>query len=221
MAASYIPGKLATFSTFANNFSTLITANPALYGLTAGDAAAIAAPTATFNANYAVSTSPTTRSPTTVNATQVARNALTAIIRAYGRLILSNGGVANSDKIALGLIVRDPVPTPIPVPSTNPILGVVGAQTGVNTMTFKDSAAGPNIKAKPFGATGLELHVFFGTVAPASPAATPYYGIITRTPFALNTTGGTPGQTAYAYGRWINAKGQAGPWSPLSQHIIA
>ena len=221
MARSYLPASLAAVAIWADNFSTLISANPGLYGLSAGDAAAIATPTNTFDNAYAISQVPATRTPVTVAATQAARNALTSVIRTYGRIISSNAGVSDADKTALGLIIRDPVPTPIPPPATAPILGCIGATPGILTLTYRDSMSAPTVKAKPFGAVGLELHCLFGTVAPITPAATPFVGIITRTPFGLNTSGATPGQTAVMYGRWINAKGEAGPWSPLLTYVIA
>lgn len=220
MARSYLPQKLDELLTWAQNFSDLITASPSLYGLGSGDASAIAGVNDAYAAAYALSNAPGTRTSVTVAATVTARNTLVAVIRNYARIILANSGVADADKTDLGLIVRDPVNTPIPTPTTNPILGLIGITPGQLTMTFKDSASGAGVKAKPFGATQMQLFMLLGTVAPVSPAATPFAAVFTKTPFAVSTVGGAAGATAFMYARWINQKGQVGPWSSLLTSAI-
>lgn len=220
MPSSYLPQALPDFAIWSANFTLLTSATPLLYGITAGDAATIAAADADFQAKYIISTSPTGRTPVSVQDTITARNTNVQVIRAYGRLILANAGVADADKVALGLHLRDPINTPIPAPLTNPIIALVGATPGQLTATYRDSAAAPLIKAKPFGAAALELFVQLGTVAPITPGATPFAGLVTRSPFPIDTSAGTPGQTAYVYGRWVTAKGLTGPWSPLASMAI-
>ena len=50
--APYIPVKDADLANWLDNFSALITASPATYGLVAGDAVAIAAQVAAWDAAY-------------------------------------------------------------------------------------------------------------------------------------------------------------------------
>lgn len=219
MYATYLPQKLSDFNVWFLNFSTLITANPLLYGVTAGDASTIAAAQADFASKYAISTAPATRSPVTVQDTITARNTGVQIIRSYARQILANAGVADADKVALGLKIRDTVNTPIPAPATNPVLTLLGATPGQITANYRDSAASPGVKAKPFGAVAMQLYVAFG-VMPVTPDATPFRAQVSRTPFAIDTTEGTPGQTAWVYGRWVTAKGLVGPWSPVASMVI-
>lgn len=220
MHSSYLPQALPAFAAWFLNFATLLTAGPATYGVTPADAASVQASYDAFAAAYAISTSPTTRTPTTVQDTITARNTSVQIIRQYGRLILANAGVADAAKVALGLHLRDPVNTPIPAPLTMPIITLVGAQPGQLTARYQDSAASPGVKAKPFGAANMQLHVQFGTVAPVTPDATPFRKSVTRTPFPIDTTEGVVGQTAYIYGRWVTARGLVGPWSPMATMAI-
>jgi hypothetical protein len=137
------------------------------------DALSIAALVTAFDAAYSTANSPATRTSVTVNTQQVARNSLTNTIRGYGRIIQSNAGVSDANKTALGLIIKDAHPTTIPTPGTAPVLALVGATPGVLTLTFRDTGSSLKSRAKPAGVTGLELHGFFGTVAPATPDATP------------------------------------------------
>ena len=215
MPASYLPLRLADYATWTLNFATLLTANPALYGLTAGDAAAVQGAYDDFAAAYAISSAPESRTSVTVAATQAARNALSAILRAYVRIILANAGVLDESKVALGLTIRDTHPTAIPAPATSPVLGLVGATPGQLTLTFRDTGSSLKSRARPAGVLMLELHMFLGTTAPATADATPYFADITRSPFAVNIPGADVGKDAFLYGRWKNAKGEVGPWSAM------
>ena len=215
MPGSYIPLKIAQYSAWMLNYTTKLSAAPGTYGVTAGDAAGLAALYATFAADYAISAAPATQRRVSVQTTQTARNNLSTLARAFARIILANAGVLDSDKVALGLVIRDVHPSPIPTPGTAPVLGLIGCTPGIVTLTFRDTGSSLKSRSKPAGVTGLELHAFFGAVAPASPAATPFFSIQTRSPFALTVPVGSLGQHVWLYGRWLNAKGAAGPWSAL------
>ena len=97
------------------------------------------------------------------------------------------------------------------MPGTSPVLGFTGATPGQLTITYRDQNGGPKSRAKPAGVSALELYILFGAIAPASAAATPFYGLVTKSPFAVNCPSGSACQTAFMYGRWINSKGQPGP----------
>ena len=221
MPSPYIPAKKSAFFTFASNFNSLLTAAPAAYGLSAGDATVVSDAFNIYAAAYGLASSNSTRTPVTVAAAQVSTNSLKAILRGYSRLILANAGVSDGNKTALGLNIHDTLPTPIPVPGTSPVLALVGLTPGQVTLTFRDTGSSLKSRSKPAGVTALELHVLFGSTAPATPGATPYFGLFTRSPFAITIPGGSDGQTAFIYGRWLNGKGQAGPWSAMLSTTVA
>lgn len=221
MSTSYIPPKIVAFAAWALNFNTLIVATPAKYGFTAGDAANLNVAYQAFAAAFAVSGNAATRTSPAVAATQAARNALTVVIRNMAKLVQANAGVADNDKIGLGLPIHDTRPTLTPPPATSPIIGVVGATPGQLTCTYRDQNSTPKSRSKPVGVKFLELHVLAGTTAPATAEATPYNCDVTRTPFVLNFSEADAGKTAFIYGRWKNTKGQVGPWSAMSQFVIA
>ena len=78
--APYIPAKDALFAAWLLNFSTLLTASPVTYGLTAPDAVTVAGVNGTFQAAYATATNPATRTSGAVAATDVARLDAEAIV---------------------------------------------------------------------------------------------------------------------------------------------
>ena len=215
MPGSYIPLKIAIYAAWMLNFSTKLTAAPATYGLVAGDASAVAAQYSVFSAAYAISSAPATRTSVTVANTQTSRNALSILVRNYARIILANSGVADSDKTALGLTIKDTHPTPIPTPGTSPVIAFVGATPGQLTLTFRDTGSSLKSRSKPAGVTALQMFILFATTAPATPDATPFFGLVTRSPFAVDVPPADVGKDAWIYGRWLNAKGKPGPWSAL------
>ena len=215
MSTSYIPAKIASYNSWMSNFSSLITANPPLYGLTAGDAAAVAAAYLDFGTKYGLSSSKATRTPAAVADTQAARNALTLLVRGYARLVIANNGVSDANKTALGLTIRDLHPSAVPTPNTSPVLGLIGCTPGQISLTYRDQNASIKSRAKPAGVSALELYILYGTAAPSTPEATPFFGLVTRSPFAVTNPSGSDGKSAFIYGRWINGKGLPGPWSAM------
>jgi hypothetical protein len=220
MAAPYIPPTDAALQTWADNFSTLITAAPATYGLVAGDAVAIAAVVNAYSAAYAIAIDPPTRTKPSVAAKDAARQAMLDVVRGYAIQIRNNAGVTNEDKADLGLTLPDPTPTPVPPPATSPVLSVLGATPLQLTLRFTDQTT-PTSRAKPENVTGLELHAVASATVISDPAVIPYAKIATRNPVALDFDAADVGKQAYIAGRWLNRKGEPGPWSNVVAFTVA
>ena len=212
----YIPPRDADFENWFNNFSTLLTASPTTYGLLAGDATTVAALYSAWNAAFVLATNPGTRTSVTIAAKDVARVNATVVVRPYAQRISVNPAVANSDKVAIGVTVRSTVPTPVPPPTTFPIIGLLALTPGVFQYSYKDSSLGPT-KAKPFGAIGMEVSVGFSATGSLPVSGTVSYGTVTKSPNFFDTTG-EAGKTMSFYARWVtrsgpNGQSQRGPWS--------
>jgi hypothetical protein len=219
----YIPNPDSQFDTWLANFSTVITAAPGTYFLTAGDAAAIAAQQVAWNTAYLASQG-ATRGPATIAAKDAARTTALAIIRPYATAIANNPAISNDDKVAVGVTVRKTVPTPVPAPTTAPDILLDSANLGVLNLRYRDHST-PSQKSKPSGVTGMQLFANFGTVAATDPAQTQFQQVVTKTPFQLDTTGQT-GKVCTLFGRWMTRSGpsgiaQVGPWSaPLVVTVL-
>lgn len=219
--ASYIPPKDADFLAWALNFSTLITATPTAFGLIAGQATTYATLYATFNTALAAASNPATRTKVTVAAKNVARAALERNTRLLAGVVQGFPTITPSQLASLGLTVRSPARPPIPVPTTAPILSIVQNGPLTSAVRFADTAT-PASRAKPFGATGLQLYVKYGTVAPVSVADCTLLGIFTKNPVVVNWPAAQAGMQAWIIARWITRKGLTGPVSTnVSTTIIA
>lgn len=220
MAVSYIPTKDALFEAWDLNFTTLLTANPALYGVSAADATAQTGYYSTWHTAFLVVSNPATKTKPAVAAKNAARVAATHGIRPLAQAIARNPGVTNANKLALGLNLQSSTgPTPLPPPSSYPILALVGLTPGNMTLKFTDSLDGVSRK-KP---AGVISGILFGKVS-ATPITDPtlldYLDVFNSQPFDLDTNAFDKGSTIYLAAQWTTRTGLRGPWSPLLSTII-
>lgn len=220
MPRSYVPSKDVDLQSWANNFTTVLTANPANYGLTATDASACAAAYTAFAAALTLARNPATKTAATVAAKDLARNSMLVLIRPYATLISKSIGISNANKLAIGVTVPDPTRTPIVAPTSAPVITPLQGTPLQLKIAIKDENALPKQKAKPAGAIAMELRCFVGTVAPVSADATPFKAILTKSPAILVFAAGDGGKTAYLYGRWMTARGLLGPWSAIATATV-
>ena len=213
----YIPPQLAQFDTWLQNFTTLLTATPADFGLTAPDAVICAAQYTAFHAAYLAGTNPGTRTSATVAAMNGARVTAIATIRPYAQQISKNMSVLDADKIAIGVNLPNNAPVPIPPITDVPSLIVQPSAPGTTVFQYRQGAD-PTSKAKPFGAVGLELWRNIGAVAATSPDQCTLIATLTKTPQQIDNSPATNGQIMTFFCRWTTLSGpqgkaQKGPWS--------
>lgn len=217
----YIPAKDAALNNWAQNFSSLITASPGTYGLTSGDATAIASVYSAWAAAYALVTSPSTKTPTAVQNKNADKVTLLATVRPYAQTISLNAGVSTGNKIALGVNPRTSTPTPITAPTTAPALTIVSTSTAGTILRFRDATASPSVKAKPYGVVALQLYGNTSATAVTDPTTLTYIGQITKSPLTVALGSAAAGKTAYFAARWSTKKGLVGPWSTIVNGIVA
>lgn len=216
----YVPPRDTDFNSWLANFSTRITATPALYGLSAGDAVNIAAVTATWDAAYLLVTSPTTKTAAAVGAKNTAKIDALAVVRVYAVQISLNPGVATADKIGLGLNPRTSTPTPITPPNSVPVLLVQAAGNLTVTLRYRDSSASPSVKAKPYGAILCELRAGVFTTPPAGPEFIPFFDCQTKSPFVVSFPSPSGGSQAYFAARWRLRNGGVSDWSNVISFTV-
>lgn len=211
----YVPPRDTDFNSWVNNFSTRITATPALYGLSSGDAVNISTVVSAWNSAYGLVTSPTTKTATTVGLKNTAKINCLAVVRPYAQNISLNAGVASGDKIALGLNPRTSTPTPISPPDSVPVLLVQAAGNLSVTLRYRDSAASPSVKAKPYGAILCELRAGVFSAPPSGPEVIPFFSCQTKSPFVVPFVSDDGGKQAYFAARWRLRNGGVSDWSSV------
>lgn len=219
----YIPPKDALFALWAANFSTLLTANPALYGLEAADATAVETANVVFQTAYPIAIDPDTRTVPTVAAKDVARASLEAVVRPLAVRISRNASVTDEAKAGIGVTVRTLVPTPIPVPTEQPSIALVSATSLNQTLSY--AVALNTGKAKPFGAVGMEVYRAVGVAPTIDPRVATYMGAVTKSPFRQVFEAEDQGKYCTYFCRYVTASGpggvaQRGPWSDALTLVV-
>ncbi len=213
--APYIPTQQSKFTAWLANFSTLITAAPATYGLLAADAVIIAGYYSAWLAAYNPVTSGATRTAQAVAAKNVAYATYLPLIRSYAQQIGNNVGVSSAAKIALGLNPKTSTPSPVSAPSSAPILVLQYAAPCVLALRYRDSAASPSSKAKPYGAINTRIVGKVSATPIVDPSTLPQLAVVTKTPFLLSTVGMGAGSQLYLAAYFVTRRGLASPPSSI------
>lgn len=220
-STDYIPAKDADFRNWATTFASRLSANPALYMLTPAQAASIQQVVDDFVAAYEIAVDPATRTKQTVIDKDDARSIAETLCRQYAIDIKNNEGITDGDKVNVGVRPINPDREPIECPQVSPALTILGNTPGAQTLEYRDPAT-PNSKAKPFGASELQLFMAVADEEVSDVSQAKFVGKFTRNPIAVEFAHADDGKTATYFSRWASVRGEVGPWSlPVSMRIAA
>jgi hypothetical protein len=200
------------------NFSTLITATPTAYGLTAAQATGYAAVHATF-ATALAACDPNSRNKSAVATKNTDRTNLKTQAKALASIINGTLTVTLAQKIALGIPPRS-APSPIPAPSVAPALDVKSVSGWTVNIKLHDSSSGSG-RGKPAGVSGASVFSYVGATPPNDMGSWKFEGNTGRTVLevAFDTTN-APGTKVWLTAFWFNGRKQSGPaCSPVSTNL--
>lgn len=146
-------------------------------------------------------------------ALQAARNNFMGEASQVSFQIHANSAVSDADKLDAGVAPRNFDRQPIPAPSSQPLIDVQDAQSGVHQLVYTDINT-PDSKAKPFGVTQILLYVAITEIG-ESPTFNDahFYGAFTKNPIVVGFDQADNGKKATYFARWMNKKGNMGPVS--------
>ena len=210
MPRNFYFGTDAHIVTGSANFSTLISAAPTTYGLVAAQATAFAALNTSLQNAYSEAIEPSTRTPVSIEAKNIALRAMRAEAILLSKIIYATATVNDSQLIALGLLprpTRQRVGPPVDAPVVD-IVSVVG-----NTVKVRLHAAGDSSKrGKPDGVDGAAMYSFVGAVPPADEATWQFEGITSRTKNEIVFPASVaPGSQVWLTAFWFNERKEQGP----------
>ena len=213
MSSDYIPQPLGPFDEFAQNFLEQIQSDPTAFGLTPAQATELATSYASFSAQRGAYNSAKSALDGASEAQSQGRADLTAILRMLAQFIQNRAETTDEQRRVLRLPIRKDGPTPVPPPASTPELRVNVERGGRHEIMFSDAAT-PNSDRKPDGVMGCEIHEWVGAGAPTDYEMWPLVGVDTHNPYLRLHPADQSGQDVSYVGRWLNAKGQPGPWGP-------
>jgi hypothetical protein len=211
MGRSYIPAREASLVAFVNNFSTLITATPTAFGLTAPQATAYATLSGAFVTAYNLVQNRLTRSPANIAAKNTAKHALIVSTRQLAQIIQKFPAITNAQRSELGLTVPNG-PSPIPPPSSEPSLEIKSVSGYTVTIRLHDSTSGSR-RGKPAGVSGASVFSYVGATASPDISAWKFEGntgVTNKITVAFPTTLAA-GAQVWLTAFWFNERKQSGP----------
>ena len=156
-------------------------------------------------------------------AKDAARRELERQVRPISNFVQTYFNTSNADRAEMGITVRDTSPSPAPAPTTRPLALVQSGQRLTHQLRLVDEST-PTRRARPKGVLGAEVWVKLvtpGEPAPTDPAALTFLTMTTKTAFATNYPAEAGGKAAVYMLRWINTRGEKGPWSDVATATVA
>lgn len=221
LMADYIPRSDANFNNWQATNLTFLEEKAETWKIPAETVTTLKGKQTGWTAAYAKASNPTTRSRADVEAKNQARREYEKEWRSMvAGWINNNPLVPTDDRVRMGLSPKDRVRTAVSIPTTAPVAKIDFSARFQHRISFSDETT-PTSKAKPAGVHGCEIWMKLDGDAPTSANQLQYLATDTATPYVVEFDGDDGGKTAYYWLRWVNKKGQAGPWSAPVSAIVA
>ena len=219
MANDYIPRGDADFNAWQANFVTYANANLANLGLVLPDLLSILSAQAAWTPSLTAHVAAQANAQSARATKDGNRTTLETLIRALVRRLQASPSVSDAEREALGITVPDSGAAAVAIPSTRPICQIDTSQRLRHTIDFTDEST-PTRKAKPAGVMGVEIWVKIGATPPVDPSELTFLAVDTRTPYTTDFDGADGGKQAHYMLRWVNTRGETGPWSETATATI-
>ena len=176
-----------------------------------------------WNKDYPAHVAAQQRAEGARQAKDAARAALEKEVRPVTNFVQGYPKTTNADRAEMGITVRDTSPTPAPAPSSRPLALVESGQRLTHQLRLVDEST-PTRRARPAGVLGAEVWVKLvdaDSPAPTDPAALTFLTMTTKPSFRAEFKAGEGGKTAVYMARWVNTRGEKGPWSEITTATVA
>lgn len=216
MANGYMPRKDADAVIWIRCFSAGLSDRPATYHVSPSESDVVADAYQRFADAYANVATPQTRIRSAVEEKDATRAQAERTCRPFYARIKSDPSIPDPDKILIGVRPINNHRTRIGPPTTRPLLSIQNVTLNIHTLSVRDSDT-PSRMHKAPGAVQVQL---FGAIGDGAPPR--FIGSYSRTPITITYSPADNGKTVTYSARWINRRGETGPWSqPVVAPIVA
>jgi hypothetical protein len=218
----YMPRNDAEFSIWQSNLISIVNLNTTAWGIPADDFTALANEQAVWNLAYLAASNKQNRTSADVQAKNDAGESYKKSLRGFiAQWLAYNSKVSNSDRERMGLTVKSGTRTPVPPPVTCPAGTVDFSVRLQHSIHYADEST-PSRKAKPAGVHGCEIWMKIDGNMPVDASELTYLTTDTSSPHTTTFEGKYAGKTVYYMMRWVNTRGEHGPWgSTISAMVVS
>lgn len=219
----YIPRPDGDFAAWANHYYEAVKKFYDAQGFDPTDLKPLETALENWNKDYPAHVAAQQRAEGARQAKDAARAALEKEVRPVTNFVQGYPKTTNADRAEMGITVRDTSPTPAPAPSSRPLALVESGQRLTHQLRLVDEST-PTRRARPAGVLGAEVWVKLvdaDSPAPTDPAALTFLTMTTKPSFRAEFKAGEGGKTAVYMARWVNTRGEKGPWSEITTATVA
>lgn len=135
------------------------------------------------------------------------------------RFVKGNDEVSDASLERLGLPPRSTHRTPVRRPTSFPLVDVMSTACVEHTLTIINPDSKTR-RGKPHGVTGCEIYVAVSTTVPTAEADYRLVNVATRGTEVVTFNNEEGGKPAHYRVRWVNTRGEVGPFSPVFSATI-
>lgn len=222
MTDRYIPDADSAFDSWQANFVAYVSAHFFDLGLPLVVATQLNTAKSEWELAFADHVAARAAAKAARNDKDAKRRAYIRLIREVTRRIQAHDNTTDADRAGLGITIPDTDPTPVGPPATRPVVKVDFSARLRHRIGFADEQT-PTRRAKPKGILGAEVWVKLtdaGDPPPAGPVELTFLMLSTRTPAVAEYRGEDAGKTAHYMVRWLNRRGDPGPWSETASATV-
>lgn len=218
MSKDYIPGRINNFNAFQKNYVEIVTKNAENWKIEEAAIKSVSDSQKEWDAVYPKASNMKNRTSADVTARQKCQKDYVKAIRTFtNQQLMYNPLVSDADRRRLGLNVHSDTRTPTPVPVTAPVVTIGMSERQQHTIHFVDEAQSG--RGKPQGVHACEIWMKKGSV-PTEDAEMRFVATVTKTPHVVYFDAADTGIVVHYKLRWVNTRGQSGPWSAMISGVI-
>ncbi|MDR2042535.1 MAG: hypothetical protein LBP98_09530 [Tannerella sp.] len=219
MRKDYMPYRDGDFDTLQNNVYNAAVANRAHWLIPQEVITALDSPRLRWNSAYATFLRPDMRTPAVTQEKNNAKKVYTAAERTFIQgQIMHNPRVTDADRRSMGLHVYNRTSTQVRTPETRTEMEVDFSQIMRHIIHVRDSES--KRAGKPAHIIGFELWRRIGGDTGPLFSEMQLIELATRSPHLVEYTSGDRGKMVRYASRWVNTRGQKGPWSEIISAIV-
>ena len=216
---NYIPRNEAEFDSWGNNFVSYASTNSESLKLTPEQIAALTQHKTSWDSAYQDYLSAKSALEAARQKKYDARKAFESLLREMAQRVKVDKKITDNYKAALGINVNSGTRRRVRVPTTKP-LGRINAGERLSHLIYFTDEETPTRRGKPAGVMGCEVWLKLGDAAPIDLSEWQFLGTTTSSSYTVNFRGDAGGKTAHYMLRWVNTRGEVGPWSQTFYAIV-
>jgi hypothetical protein len=209
----YIPDGQAERDEWASNFAEQVTLHYLDYGLTVTEKTAIVTVNMQRKSFYTEKQQAEAVYRGKVESWKAKDAEFVEVARKYIRKVQARPETTDAQREELRITVSDVVPTPVGAPTDEPMIRIDFSHREEHIIHVGPNPENELRNAKPKGVASIELRMKADT-PPSGADDTVPVAIITHSPYTAKLPA-HKGKTVWWIARYLNTKGETGPWSEM------